>query len=68
MVTISLFGWAYANLRPDDRLRDAQPSASEAYQALAHCDQALGGTDQQRSLGHWSDQTPIKPLTVTDEP
>ncbi len=28
------------------------------------CDVAFGNTDAQRSLGKWSDGTPIKPLTV----
>jgi len=29
---------------------------------------ALGATPEQRSMGQWSDGTPVKPLTVTDEP
>lgn len=32
------------------------------------CDVALGGTDAQRSLGNWSDGTPVAPLLVTDNP
>lgn len=32
-------------LEPDNRLRSAMPSSSEAYQALAHCDEHLGGIE-----------------------
>ncbi len=44
-----------STLRPDDRTRDSQPTGSEAYQALAHCDQALGGIEQIRVLVRWSE-------------
>ena len=38
-----LLGWTLYALRPDDRLSDSQPTGSEAYQALAHCDREMGG-------------------------
>ena len=50
--TLSLAGIA-AQLRPDDRMKDSQPSGSAAYQALAHCDQALGGIEFVRVLIKW---------------
>jgi predicted RND superfamily exporter protein len=40
-----LLAWVALGLRPDDRLSDSQPSGSEAYQALAHCDDVFGGTE-----------------------
>ena len=36
-------------------MRDTQPTGSEAYQALAHCDQALGGIEQIRILIRWNE-------------
>ena len=32
------------------------------------CEVALGGGDAQRSLGTWSDGTPVTPLIVSDDP
>lgn len=32
------------------------------------CDHALGSTPEQRSMGVWSDGTPVKELEVTDHP
>jgi hypothetical protein len=31
------------------------------------CEYALGDTPEHRSMGFWSDGTPIKPLTIQDE-
>ncbi len=42
-------------LRPDDRLRDAQPSGSEAYAALQHCDDVLGGIEAIQVRVRWSE-------------
>ncbi|MDA1049223.1 MAG: efflux RND transporter permease subunit [Planctomycetota bacterium] len=50
-----LFGIGAARLRPDDRMQDSQPTGSEAYQALAHCDQALGGIEFVRVRVEWNE-------------
>lgn len=47
--------WVALTLRPDDRMRDSQPTGSEAYQALAHCDRALGGIEMIRVVATWSE-------------
>ncbi len=49
-----LFALGAAQLRPDDRMQDSQPTGSEAYQALAHCDEALGGIEFVRVQVQWS--------------
>ncbi len=53
VVTLTLLGWAYLNLKPDDRLSDSQPSGSEAYQALAHCDDVFGGIETIEVRVYW---------------
>jgi len=53
-VTLLLLALSYLNLRPDDRLSDSQPSGSEAYQALAHCDEAFGGVETVEVRVSWS--------------
>lgn len=50
-----VFGIGAAQLRPDDRMQDSQPTGSEAYQALAHCDKALGGIEFVRVRVQWDD-------------
>lgn len=42
-----------AQLRPDDRMKDSQPTGSEAYRALTLCDQALGGIETVRVIIEW---------------
>ncbi|HUG70242.1 MAG TPA: efflux RND transporter permease subunit, partial [Pirellulaceae bacterium] len=48
-----LFGIGAARLRPDDRMQDSQPTGSEAYQVLAHCDKAIGGIEFVRVRIEW---------------
>lgn len=50
--TIAL-GAVTSRLRPDDKTKDSQPTGSEAYQALAHCDGALGGIESVRVVVRW---------------
>ena len=45
-----------AQLRPDDKTKDSQPTGSEAYQALTHCDQVLGGIESVRVVVSWPRQ------------
>lgn len=52
-----LLGLVAARLRPDDRMQDSQPTGSEAYQALTHCDQALGGIEFVRVRVEWNEAT-----------
>ncbi|MFG0334537.1 MAG: RND family transporter, partial [Maioricimonas sp. JB049] len=52
MVTV-LFGWWSLSLKADDRLSDALPDSSEAYQALAHSDEAFGGIEFVRTVIRW---------------
>ena len=47
-----------STLRPDNRTRDAQPTGSPAYAALAHCDQELGGIELVHIVMRWSESTP----------
>ncbi|MCB9939813.1 MAG: MMPL family transporter [Planctomycetaceae bacterium] len=74
-----VFGIGAAQLRPDDRMQDSQPTGSEAYQALAHCDKALGGIEFVRVRVEWdesADENSAQILTaiqdaeqiLTDEP
>lgn len=53
-LTAALLAWSYTHLRPDDRLRDSQPSSSEAYQALAHCDEVFGGVEAIEVRVYWA--------------
>lgn len=46
-----------SQLRPDDKTKDSQPTGSEAYQALAHCDQALGGIESVRVVVGWPEES-----------
>ncbi len=52
----------YALWRWLDALMDA------AFDEGRHREIALGGTHEQRDLGKWSDGTPVRKPTVTDEP
>lgn len=62
-VTFLLLGWTLYALRPDDRLSDSQPTGSEAYQALAHCDRVLGGIETIEIRVFWPrDATPEEVL------
>lgn len=45
-------------LRPDNRLANQLPSSSEAYQALEHCDRALGGIQFHQVRIEWPEETP----------
>lgn len=54
LLTFALLAWALLALRPDDRLSDSQPSGSEAYQALAHCDRVMGGIEMVEVRVFWS--------------
>ncbi|MCA9162533.1 MAG: MMPL family transporter, partial [Planctomycetales bacterium] len=40
-------------LRADDKMKDNQPNGSPAYQALQHCDEALGGIQRMRVEIDW---------------
>ena len=42
------------SLQPDDRLGHRVPHSSEAYQAMRHCDEALGGIRPIRVVITWS--------------
>ena len=55
VITLSLLGWSLLALKPDDRLSDSQPTGSEAYQALAHCDQVLGGIETVQIRVFWDE-------------
>ena len=55
VVSTLLFSVGAAQLRPDDRMQDSQPTTSEPYQALAHCDKALGGIDFVRVRVGWNE-------------
>lgn len=57
-VTLALTGVALT-LRPDDRLKDSQPTGSEAYEALRHCDTALGGIDIARVVVEWDEDSQL---------
>ncbi len=50
-----LFALGAAQLRPDDRMQDSQPTGSPPYQALAHCDDALGGIEFVRVRVEWDE-------------
>lgn len=43
------------SLQPDDRLGHRVPHSSEAYQAMQHCDQVLGGVRLMRVLISWEE-------------
>ncbi len=43
IVVVGVSGWAASDLRPDSRILTDMPESSEAYQALALCDEKLGG-------------------------
>ncbi|MEE3370250.1 MAG: efflux RND transporter permease subunit [Planctomycetota bacterium] len=47
-----------STLRPDNRTRDAQPTGSPAYAALAHCDRELGGIELVHVVMRWPDSIP----------
>lgn len=55
LAIVSTFGLGLisSQLRPDDKTKDSQPTGSEAYQALEHCDQALGGIESVRVVVGW---------------
>ena len=55
-VATLMLGWFSLRLHPDDRLSDSQPLGSEAYQALAHCDEAFGGIEVIEIRVRWSRQ------------
>lgn len=46
-------GAASLSLEPDDRLGHRVPNASEAYQAMQHCDEVLGGIHMMRVVVTW---------------
>lgn len=48
-----LFGWWSLSLKADDRIADSLPSSTEAYQALAHCDESFGGIEFVRAVVIW---------------
>lgn len=50
-----LFALGAAKLRPDDRMQDSQPTGSPPYQALAHCDDVLGGIEFVRVRVEWDE-------------
>ena len=53
-ITLLLCGIA-ATLKPDDRLGHRIPNDCEAYDALQHCDQTLGGIRQLQIIVEWSE-------------
>jgi len=53
VITLALLGWSLLALHPDDRLGASQPTGSEAYQALTHCDQVLGGIETVQIRVFW---------------
>ncbi|MBP85900.1 MAG: RND transporter [Planctomycetaceae bacterium] len=60
LAIVSTFGLGLiaAQLRPDDKTKDSQPTGSEAYQALTHCDEALGGIESVRVVVSWPEEVP----------
>lgn len=50
-----LLGVVAARLRPDDRMQDSQPTDSEPYRALAHCDDVFGGIEFVQAQVAWDD-------------
>ncbi|MEM6655059.1 MAG: MMPL family transporter [Planctomycetota bacterium] len=69
VVTVALAA-ASLTLRPDNRLAAAMPASSEAYQALVHCDEELGGIEFFRVEMAWpesvSDDDPRLLATLAD--
>jgi predicted RND superfamily exporter protein len=55
IISTLLLSIAAARLRPDDRMQDSQPTGSESYQALAHCDKAIGGIEFVRVRIDWTE-------------
>lgn len=53
LLTLALSALALATLRPDNRIEDDFPSSSHAYQALKHCDEALGGIQFIQVVVDW---------------
>ena len=47
--------WIALHLRPDNRLTESIPKRNESYQALMHCDQALGGVLMAYALVEWDE-------------
>ncbi|MCA9121003.1 MAG: MMPL family transporter [Planctomycetaceae bacterium] len=64
VISTLIFAIGAAQLRPDDRMQDSQPTGSEAYQALAHCDKALGGIEFVRVRVEWSESAFPKPEEI----
>ena len=60
VITLALLAWTLYSLRPDDRLSDSQPTGSEAYQALAHCDRVLGGIETIEIRVFWNRDVPVQ--------
>ncbi|MEO8494928.1 MAG: efflux RND transporter permease subunit [Planctomycetota bacterium] len=55
VISTLLLGLGAASLRPDDHMQDSQPTGSEPYQALVHCDKALGGIEFVRARVQWNE-------------
>jgi len=70
LLTLALVALALATLRPDNRIEDDFPSNSRAYQALKHCDEALGGIQFIQVVIDWpenvSEQSPELFETLRD--
>ena len=54
-VAMVVFGFAAAKLKPDNRFLSRMPDQSEAYQALKHVDEQLGGTQVLRISLAWDE-------------
>lgn len=55
---VLITGWLATvsfTLKPDDRIGDRTPHASEAYQALQHVDASLGGIRAMRIVVNWDE-------------
>jgi uncharacterized protein len=53
ILVTGFLGVASLSLEPDDRLGHLVPNSSEVYQAMRHCDEALGGVRMLRVVVTW---------------
>ena len=53
-------------LRPDDKLSSSQPTSSEPFEALRHCDQAFGGLEFVTVVINWPESKPNQSARIMD--
>ena len=53
-------------LRPDDKLSSSQPTSSEPFEALRHCDQAFGGLEFVTVAISWPEGKPNQRARIMD--